>query len=398
MKNKIIIIALTGALAFSASACGNGNTADDGQEETRTAAETEDESSITDEEASSASDGEGTASSILDAERVSEREDYVGLQDLDIDEYVTLNDYKNMKVTLSVEEADDESIESYINSELLTRNVTDRAVENGDVVNIDYVGKLDGEAFDNGSDSGYELTIGSGTFIDGFEEGLIGVMPGETVDLELTFPEDYGAEALAGKDTVFTVTVNGIVEALEYADITDDDVKALGLSYSTRDELWAAAKAAVEEEAFESGKSSAILNQILTESTIHSIPEYLVEEQIQSYEIYLESVCQMNLGMDFESYLQETQGMTLEEFEDDIYEDCETTVKQYLLMEALARAEGIDVTDELVREYAAQDIAGYDGYTVDTYLEEIGYTTYRMFVLQEQLVERLLEIIEVEPA
>ncbi len=225
------------------------------------------------------------------------------------------------------------------------------------------------------------------------------MMPGETVDLDLTFPEGYREPSLAGQPVVFTVTVNGIAESISYADATDADLARLGLSYESKEALWDAAKAEVEksaEEAFEASKTSAILNQILSESTIKEIPEYLVEEQMQGFEIYMESMSQMYYGMNFEKYLQDVEQRSLEDFEAEIRPDCETTVKQYLISEALARAEKLDITDELVREYAAEDIAGYDGYTVDSYLEEVGYTTYRMFVLQEKLVERLNGIITVE--
>lgn len=398
MKKKIIMMCLLGVMVFGISACGGKNATDE-EQGTQAAAEAG-TSAEAESTAQTETTAEDTGSSILDAERVSDREDYVGLEDLDIDEYVTLNDYKNMKVTAYKPEVTDEDIEQYINSEMLNGYITDRKVENGDVVNIDYVGKKDGVAFDGGTASGSDLEIGSGSFIEGFEEGLIGVMPGETVDLELTFPEGYPEKTLAGQPVVFTVTVNGIAESMEYADATDADLARLGLPYETKDALWEAAKAEVEknaEETFETSKTSAILNQILSESTIKSVPEYLVEEQIQGFEIYMESMSQMYYGMDFVTYLEQTEQRSLEDFEAEIRPDCETTVKQYLISEALARAENIAITDELIREYAQQDIEGYDGYTVDTYLDEVGYTTYRMFVLQDKLVERLNEIITVEP-
>lgn len=400
MKYKLITICLLGVMAFGVSACGNKNTADSGQG-TQAAAQT-DTSTETENADQTQTDAEtkDPGQSILDEERVSDREDYVGLQDLDIDEYVTLNDYKNMKVTAYKAETKDEDIEQYINSELLKGYITGRKVANGDVVNIDYVGRKDGVAFEGGTANGYDLEIGSGSFIAGFEEGLIGVMPGDTVDLDLTFPENYPEASLAGQPVVFTVTVNGIAESMEYADATDADLAKLGLSYENKEALWEAAKTEVEknaEEAFESSKTSAILNQILSESTIKSIPEYLVEEQMQGFEIYMESMCQMYYGMNFDQYLQDVEQKSYEDFEAEIRPDCETTVKQYLISEALARAENIEITDEIIREYAQKDIEGYDGYTVDTYLDEVGYTTYRMFVLQEKLVERLNEIITVEP-
>lgn len=389
---------LLGVMTLGISACGDKNATDEVQDtQISTEAETSTEAQSAAVPETMAQD---TGSSILDAERVSDREDYVGLEDLDIDEYVTLNDYKNMKVTAYKPETTDEDIEQYINSEMLTGYITDRKVENGDVVNIDYEGKKDGVAFDGGTASGYDLEIGSGSFIEGFEEGLIGVMPGETVDLDLAFPEGYREETLAGQPVVFTVTVNGIAESMEYADATDADLARFGLSYETKDALWKAAKAEVEknaEEVFETSKTSAILNQVLSESTIKSVPEYLVEEQMQGYEIYMESMSQMYYGMNFEQYLEQVEQKTLADFEAEIRPDCETMVKQYLISEALARAEQLEITDELIREYAQQDIEGYDGYTIDSYLEEVGYTTYRMFVLQEKLVERLNEIITVEP-
>ncbi len=396
MKNKWIIACLLGVMVFGSTGCQD-KTASDNTSGTQTASEAG--AAAETESAGQTQTDKNISSSIADVQRVSEREDYIGLQDLDIDKYVTLNDYKNMKVEVYKPQTQDQDIEQYIDSELLKGYIKDRAVADGDVANIDYEGKKDGVAFEGGTASGFDLEIGSGSFIPGFEEKLIGVMPGETVDLDLTFPEGYREPSLAGQPVVFTVTVNGIAESISYADATDADLARLGLSYESKEALWDAAKAEVEksaEEAFEASKTSAILNQILSESTIKEIPEYLVEEQMQGFEIYMESMSQMYYGMNFEKYLQDVEQRSLEDFEAEIRPDCETTVKQYLISEALARAEKLDITDELVREYAAEDIAGYDGYTVDSYLEEVGYTTYRMFVLQEKLVERLNGIITVE--
>ena len=145
----------------------------------------------------------------------------VVLKDLDVAKYVTLGDYKNIEVTMAGPEVDQEEwdlINAQVYNDFVTAEsggVLDRAVENGDLVNIDYSGKKDGVVFDGGTAAAQQLEIGSGSFIAGFEEGLVGVMPGETVDLNLTFPEVYHNADLEGQAVVFTVTVNFIYPTSE---------------------------------------------------------------------------------------------------------------------------------------------------------------------------------------
>ena len=165
----------------------------------------------------------------------------VVLKDLNTEEYVTLGDYKNIEVMVAgpdVDNAEWASLNAQIYNEFVSaeNGIKDRAVENGDWVNIDYSGKKDGVAFDGGTAAAQLLEIGSGMFIAGFEEGLVGVMPGETVDLDLTFPADYGNTELAGQAVVFTVTVNYIYPGEE--DWSDDVVAAAGnAEYTTVEEM-----------------------------------------------------------------------------------------------------------------------------------------------------------------
>ena len=145
-------------------------------------------------------------------------EDMKYLKDFDPSKYVTLGEYKGMNITIPKTEVTDEDVDSYIDY-LLSANesyvdITDRDVaQNGDVANIDYEGKKDGVAFDGGTAQGYDLNLGSGVFIDGFEDGVVGMKVGETKDLTLTFPDNYANEDLAGAEVVFTVTLNSIKEA-----------------------------------------------------------------------------------------------------------------------------------------------------------------------------------------
>lgn len=382
MNRKLVTICLFGILVFGISACDDKiATGSEQGTQTSTKIESNGQTETTNKK---------IGLEIITAQRISERKDYVGYQDLDIDEYVTLNDYRNMKVTVYKPEIKDEDVEQYINSEMLKGNVTDRAVKNGDVVNIDYEIGINGVALEDSMVSGYDLEIGSGSSIEGFEEGLIGVMPEETIDLHLT---------LEGQPVVFVVTVNSIAESMEYANVSDADLAGFGLSYENKEALWEAAKAEVEknaEETFEDSKISAILDQVLSESTIKSVPEYLVEELIQEIAIHMETMSQRYYGANFEQYLQEVENKSFDDLVAELRPECETRVKQYLILEALARAEQIEITDELIRAYAGLEIGSFDRDMVDTYVDMVGYTMYRMYVLQEELEEHLNKIITVE--
>lgn len=387
MKKKLALLCMAGIMAFSMSACGNKKAA---SEETQTASAEAVEETQTDEEAESES---------TEIERVSDRPDYVGLQDIDIDEYVTLVDYKNMKVSAEKPDVSDKAIEEYVNSELLVGNITDRAVQKGDVADIDFEGKKDGVAFDGGTAQGYKLSIGSGYFIPGFEDGLVGVMPGETVELNLTFPENYTSEDLAGQEVVFTVTVNSIEGAAEYADVTVEEMKSMGLDYKTKEEVWEAGKKAVEEnaaETFAANSKSAIVRKLVEESTVSSVPDYFVEEEVQNYNLYMSTLAQAMYGMDLESFITGAYGMTMDEYNEQLSEMCTDTVKQYMVMEAVARAEGIEITDDMIQENAAKEAVEYGYESGDALIDEVGFTTYRMSILQNEVMDRLIELINVE--
>lgn len=381
MKRKLALMCMAGVIVLSVGACG-GKQEQDAQETTQTVESTE---------------SSGTSST--EAGRVGDREDYVGLQELDVDEYITLADYKNMTVSAARPAVDDESVTQYINSEILVGTVTDRAVQEGDVADIDFVGRKDGVAFEGGTAKGYKLAIGSGGFIQGFEEGLVGVMPGETVDLNLTFPETYNPNPeLAGQAVVFTVTVNGIDATAEYDTVTPEEMKEMGLSYKTKEEVWEAGKKAVEqmaEETFEANAKSAVVQKLVAESTAKSVPEYLVEEEMQNYNLYMESIAAM-YGTDLETFVTAIAGLTQEEYDSQTKEMCTEIVKQYLAMEAVARAEGIEVTDEMIHKRADEEAVEYGYDSGDALIDEVGFTTYRMSVVQEKVMERLMDIVSVE--
>ena len=389
MKKKLALVCMAGVLVLSVSACG-GKKAVSEETQTDSVETTQDASEGTVAE-------EETERTSTEIERVSDRPDYVGLQDIDINDYVELADYKNMKVSAEKPDVSDETIEEYINSELLVGNITDRAVQEGDVADIDFEGKKDGVAFDGGTAQGYKLSIGSGSFIPGFEDGLVGVMPGETVDLNLTFPENYPSEDLAGQEVVFTVTVNSIQGSAQYADVTVDEMKSMGLSYKTKEEVWEAGKKVIEEnadQAFVANSQNAILDALVEKSKVSSVPELLVEEQVQNYNLYMESMAQA-YGMDLESMVG-AYGKTMDEYNAEINEMCSKTMETYMILEAVARAEGIEITDEMIQEKAAEEAAEYAYESAEALIEEVGYSTYRMTILRDTVMNRLMELITVE--
>lgn len=287
------------------------------------------------------------------------------LKDMDLSKYMELGEYTNVEVSPALQEVRDTAVQAKMelifNSELGEGGITDRAVENGDIANIDFVGYLDGVAFDGGTGN-YDLEIGSGTFIPGFEEGLVGVMPGETVELPLAFPADYHSADLAGKEVVFAVTVNYILP-----EISDETVKALGNeNYTTAAELEAYARDVVQQEVDDSNYDTVVkaaMYKIVSETTFKEVPDFLIEQQTAILTEQLNYTLQ-GTGIDVDTYLTMLYGSTLEEI-------AEENVKERLVIQAIANAEGIVVTDEEVEEeltYIAKDYA----ITNDQLLEMMG--------------------------
>lgn len=214
---------------------------------------------------------------------------YEQMTQIDWSQYIDIGEYSSIELDM-YPDVTDEDIENEINTLLLsmgeTVEVTDRAAEEGDTLDIDFVGTVDGEEFEGGSYSGYSLTLGSGTFIDGFEEGLIGAETGQTVTLNLQFPDPYRNNPdLAGKDVVFTVTVNSITETI-YPEFNDAFV-AENTDYSTVEEYREGTSRALEEQYHEdmvTYKSSYAYYNVYDNSTFtETYPEGLIEKFYNQY-------------------------------------------------------------------------------------------------------------------
>ena len=322
------------------------------------------------------------------------------LSGINVADYVTLGEYKGIEVSVDAPVVTDEYLDSYIDyvlqSNMVTTEITDRPVEEGDIVNIDYEGKIDGVAFDGGTAQGYDLTIGSGTFIDGFEDGLIGAETGETVDVNVTFPENYQGEEVAGKDAVFTVTVNSIsVETLP--ELTDEFVQGLDVGVNTVEEYRQYAYDLLMEEeqaTHDSNAEIAVLEAVMAGSQIQDPPEDMTNRyynRIIDNMTYYASL----YGYDLETFLS-MQGTS----EDAIRESAAQAGQEIIVMQAIADAEGLSVTDEEL-DAEIETNAGSLGYDdVEEYRASLDVEGYREYMMSEKVLDFLLEnavVTDVEP-
>lgn len=304
----------------------------------------------------------------------------------DFDKVMTLAEYKGLELDTSSDdfkELFDNTVASDVKSNSLYMEKTEGTVSEGDIANIDFVGKKDGVAFDGGTGASYDLEIGSGSFIPGFESGLIGVKIGDTVDLNLTFPKDYGKEELNGQDVVFTVTVNSVqtTEGVEPKDIYKD------LGFETL-------------EKYESDvKERAIKNYFLEAVTANSEIKEYPEEDIKILQTQIKDALENNIstyyGMTLDAYITK-MGTTLVEFESDLLNNqIKPLIEDIMPLYAILEKEGVKVTqkdtdaklDEIVKEY--EDA----GTSVDaaTLKKSLGEYSIEGLVVEEKAYEIIKE-------
>lgn len=268
---------------------------------------------------------------------------------------VTLGEYKGVTVEKNVEKVTDEAVDARIQNDVerasTTQDVTDRAVENGDIVNLDYAGSVDGVAFEGGTAQGQSLTIGSGMFIPGFEEQMVGMNIGEERDLSVKFPEQYHADNLAGKDAVFHVKVNGIQTKVRPE--LDDDFAADVSEFDTFEAYKANIVADLEKNAADRAEASLedALVQKVVDAADCDIPDAMIQDEITTMLREME-MRMMYQGIRFEDYLKYT-GQTLDQVRENYKPEAANRVKTQLVLEAVAKAENIVPTDEDVDEAIA---------------------------------------------
>ncbi|MBO5373298.1 MAG: trigger factor [Lachnospiraceae bacterium] len=362
MKSKKIMMALiltVGALALAG--CGDSKT-----EEAKTAAD---------------SDGEASA-------------DTVGLEifDYDVTKYVKLGEYKNLSVQYPVPTVSDEDVESYaleLVDEYTEYNDVDRAAKNGDCVNIDYVGTLNGEEFDGGSDTDYDVIVGDGEFLEEFENNIIGKKAGESTTFKMTFPEDYDEE-LGGKEVEFTITVNNVSEVVvpEYTDafvaeVTEYDTME-AYEDSLREELMTTAQ---EDSALTAAEDALLL--AVENSTVDGYPQDLYDvcyqDNLASYQSYAEM-----FGMEFEEFMADFMGgESMESL-------TETWVNEILITHAIAEAEGFMITEDNYQSKAEELAVEYEYETVEDLETDYGKFYIITTLLRDEVLDFIYESADVE--
>ena len=266
---------------------------------------------------------------------------------------VTLGEYKGLKVdkvsTRVTQKEVDEEIDKERERNARTVEVTDRAVQDKDQVTLDFEGFVDGEAFEGGKGEKYPLTIGSGSFIPGFEDQLVGAEIGKEVEVKVTFPEDYQAENLAGKDAVFKCTVHEI-KAKELPELDDEFVSDVSDKSETVDEYKAEVKAKIKERKENEGKQKRE-DQSVEQAVANAqmdIPEPMIDLQArQMADDFARRIMQQ--GMSMEQYFQFT-GLDEEKMMEEFKPQAEKRIRTRLVLEAVVAAENIEISDERLDE------------------------------------------------
>ena len=289
----------------------------------------------------------------IDVEEISKENGLVLLVDVEVKPEFQLGEYKGVEVEKVEETVNEEAVEARLEEmrQKGSRLVSvEREIANGDTANIDFEG-FDGEvAFEGGKGENYDLVIGSGSFIPGFEEQLVGKKAGEEVEVNVTFPEEYHAENLAGKPVTFKVKVNE-VKVKELPELNDEFAENT-TEFNTLEELRADVKTKVEEEAKVAAQNelrNRVIEKVVANTEVE-IPEVMVKHEIDNQIMELNYQLQYQ-GFGMEQFLQMT-GKTMEEFKAEFTankrEEASRNVKTSLVIEAIAKAEGVEVSEEEV--------------------------------------------------
>ncbi|PCK20604.1 trigger factor [Bacillus pumilus] len=312
----------------------------------------------------------------IDVEKIEKGESLIFTAKVTVKPEVKLGDYKGLNVEKDDTTVTDEDVQEELKAvqnrqaELVVKE--EGAIENGDTVVLDFEGFVDGEAFEGGKAENYSLEVGSGSFIPGFEEQLVGLEAGAEKDVEVTFPEEYHAEDLAGKPAVFKVKIHEI-KAKELPALDDEFAKDVDEEVETLAELTEKTKKRLEEakENEAEGKLREELVAKASENAEADIPQAMVDTELDRMMKEFEQRLQMQ-GMNLELYFQ-FSGQDEDALKEQMKEDASKRVKSNLTLEAIAAAEELQVSDEEVEEELSKMAEAYN-MPVENIKQAIGST------------------------
>ena len=298
----------------------------------------------------------------IDVVQIEKGKSFIFTADVATKPEVKLGEYKGLEVDKVSTRVTQKEVDAKIQEEAEKNArevvVTDRAVADGDEVILDFEGFVDGEAFEGGKGENYPLTIGSGSFIPGFEEQLVGAEAEKEVEVKVTFPEDYHAEELKGKEAVFKCTVHEI-KAKELPEI-DDEFAAEVSEFDTLEEYKADVKAKIKEQKAADGKRNQEDQAVeqAVKNAEYEIPQPMIETQTtQMVEDFAQRI--QSQGITLEQYFQFT-GLTAEKMMEDMRPQAIKRIETRLVLEAVAKAENIEITDEKIDEELAKMAESYN--------------------------------------
>lgn len=285
-------------------------------------------------------------------------------------DYVTLGEYKNLDITISGDyDTDEEALNAYIDDLLAedgyTKDESQSVVQSDSIVNVDYTGLLDGEAFEGGTASDQTIDVGNNSsvegssYIEGFTSGLVGAKVGDTVDCDVTFPEDYSSEELAGKAVVFRFTINYICKSISREELTDDYVKEKH-DCDTVSAFYEQCQKDLEEQVASQKSSdirSAIVSQVVENATISGYPEAVVQQRLEAYIAgYTEQYGDYD---SFEAALTSTYGYTMDEFKEELKSQIQSNLDTEMVFGLVADTEDLKLDEEGFNTYCQNLMSNY---------------------------------------
>lgn len=366
MKKRLLALLLAGAMSASLMACGSSD--EDKADTSETTEETE------------------------GAAKAADPSDY----EYDVFDYVTMGDYKDLDVTLEGDyDYSDQGYQDYMDSMVAEANIyvkddSQTEIKSDSFVNVDYVGSQDGVAFDGGTATDITLgiefngdVVNQQTYIEGFTDGLVGHMVGEEVASEVTFPDNYGNSDLAGQTVTFTFTINYIAKAIDSVDVLTDDIVADNFDYDNVEEFKAGIKTQYEKELADNLKSdtqTAVLSQLASNFTVSGVPSAVLDARLTMYINSMEQYYGLTDQTLEEFYTK--NGGDYDSMYNSLKESMTENLQSELILEAIAKTEKMELTDEELASYALQltgsddlqtiyDNYTYEGYSGENYIKNV---------------------------